>query len=545
MRSRSAGDIGAAPALLLLGALVALWLVWQPPSPDLAGQVYRVDLFSSSGFSIWDNRWYAGHYLLGYSLIFPPLASLVGLRLTGILAVTLSTLIFRRLTTIPAGFRSGPATMLFALSAAGDLFIGRVTFALGVTFALASVLAGTRGHRVSCGVLSLACAAASPVAAAFLVMAACADLSVNRAVGRAAQLAGPALCLAVALLVLFPDGGYEPFGLSSLLAVLAATITLLVLLPPSDRLLRRLAWVYLVSLALAYVLRTPMGSNAVRFGILFAPAALAGRVGVADVQRVILRARTALGPRRAVAAQHHLGIGRVPAIGLLGLLGCAAVAWQVSGPIDQSVGATGDPSAEGAFYAPAIRYLEAHSASQTMRVEVPFTRSHWDATILGGRFLLARGWERQLDTRYDALFYAPILTARAYRAWLLGNGVRYVALSSAPPDFSSTHEVALIHAGLPFLRLAFSSTNWRIYDVLGARPLAAGPGRLRAVEPDRFSLTASAPGRFVVRLHYTRYWTVTTGVAAVSPTADGWTQVDVPRPGEIAITAELPGDLDL
>ena len=287
-----------------------------------------------------------------------------------------------------------------------------------------------------------------------------------------------------------------------------------------------------------------MGSNAVRFGILFAPAALAGRVGVADVQRVILRGRTAVG-RRGPATHRQVAIGRLPATLLLGLLGCGAVAWQVSGPIDQSVGATGDPSAEAAFYAPAIRYLDSQDAAQTTRVEVPFTRSHWDATILGGRFLLARGWERQLDTRYDTLFYAPVLTALAYRAWLLENAVRYVALSSATPDFSSTQEVALIHTGLPFLRLSFSSTDWRIYDVVGARPLAAGPGRLRTVDPDGFSLTASAPGRFVVRLHYTPYWTVTAGVAAVSPTAGGWTQVDVRRPGEIAIAAELPFDLDL
>ncbi len=536
---------GLAPAFLLTAGLLGAWLIWHPPSPDLAGQVYRVHLFSTSGFSIWDNAWYGGHYLLGYSLIFPPLGSLLGVRLTGILAVTLSTLIFRRLATIPDGFRTGPATMLFALSATGDLFIGRVTFALGVTLGLASVLAAVGRHRVLCGVLSLACAAASPVAAAFLVLAACADLSVNRAAGRAALLAVPAVCLALALLVLFPDGGYEPFGLASLLAALAATAAVIVLLPPADRLLRRLAVFYVASLGLAFVLRTPMGSNAVRFGVLFAPAALAGRVGVADVQRVLLGARTAIVRRRP--GDHHRGIARAPAALLLGLLGAATVVWQVSGPIDQSIGAARDPSARYAFYAPAIAYLQSQSRGQTMRVEVPFTRSHWDATILGRQFLLARGWERQLDTRYDALFYAPVLTPAAYQAWLLDNAVRYVALSNAPPDFSSTQEDALIRAGLPFLRLTFASPDgaWRIYRVIAARPLATGPGRLSTVDANGFSLTASEPGRFVVRLHYTRFWTVTAGLAKVSPTPDGWTQVDAGRAGPIAIAARLPGDLDL
>jgi len=544
MRPRSGRDARVAPALLAMAVLLAGWFVWHPPSPDLAAQVYRTHLFSTSGFSIWDNGWYAGHYLLGYSLIFPPLGSLLGIRVTGILAVTISTLIFRRLATLPAGLRTGPATMLFALSATGDLFIGRVTFALGVTFGLASVLAGVRGHRLFCGLLSLACAAASPVAAAFLVMVACADLSINRAAARAALLAVPALCLAAALLVLFPDGGYEPFALSSLLAVVAATTAVIVLLPPSERLLRRVAAFYLASLVLAYVLRTPMGSNAVRFGILFAPAALAGRVGVGDVQRVLLRARTAIG-RRPNGEHPHVGIGRVPATLLLALIGSATVLWQVTGPIDQSVVAAGDPSAQYSFYAPAIGYLDGQSNGQTMRIEVAFTRSHWDATILGRQFLLARGWERQLDTRYDALFYAPVLTAAAYQAWLLDNAVRYVALSNAPPDFSSTQEDALIRAGLPFLRLAFKSPDWRIYQVVGAQPLIAGPGRLSAVDANGFSLTASQPGRFVVRLHYTRYWAVTSGLAKVSPTADGWTQVDAAQPGAIAIAAELPGGFDL
>src|SRR5438445_246870 len=82
----------------------------------------------TAGFAIWDNGWYGGHYLLGYSLLFPPLGDILGIRLTGIVAVALSIVIFRRLTTIANGIRTGPATLLFALGATGDLFIGRVTF---------------------------------------------------------------------------------------------------------------------------------------------------------------------------------------------------------------------------------------------------------------------------------------------------------------------------------------------------------------------------------------------------------------------------------
>src|SRR5206468_1503514 len=138
-QARPARGAGLVPALLLTAVLFTGWLVWYPPSPDLAGQVYRTQLFSTAGFAIWDNGWYGGHYLLGYSLLFPPLGDILGIRLTGIVAVALSTVIFRRLTTIANGMRTGPATLLFALGATGDLFIGRVTFALGVTLGLASV----------------------------------------------------------------------------------------------------------------------------------------------------------------------------------------------------------------------------------------------------------------------------------------------------------------------------------------------------------------------------------------------------------------------
>ena len=529
---------------MLLGLAVALggWLLWRPPSPDLAGQVYRARLFSTAGFAIWDNAWYGGHYLLGYSLIFPPLAALLGVHWTGVLAVVISTLLFARLAARLDGFRVRPATILFAVGATGDLFIGRVTFAIGVTCGLAAVFACVRGSRIGCVVFSLACAAASPVAAAFLVMGACADLTANRARARAGLLGAPAAGLVLALVLLFPDGGYEPFALSSLLAAAGATTALILLLGRDDRLLRHLAWVYLVFLVGVYLVRSPIGSNAVRFGVLFAPAALVGRVGVADVQRVFLRLGGGLrrlgsrpGPTRS--------IGRPAATGLLALLGVVGVLWQVAGPVNQSVGAALDPSSHYDFYLPAIDYLKTQDSGRPIRIEVPFTSSHWDATFLSRSFLLARGWERQLDTRYDAIFYTPVLTAAAYHAWLLDNAVAFVALSSAPADFSSVGEDALIRSGLSFLRPVYTSAHWRIYAVRGALPLASGPGAVTAVDADGFTLRAAHAGRFVVRFHYTPYWTTATGVASVRRAAGGWTEVDVGAPGVVAIAARLP-DID-
>jgi len=525
--------------LLLLGGLLVVWFLWRPPSPDLAAAVYRVHLFSADGFSLWDNNWYGGHYLPGYSLVLAPLATLLGLYWTGVIAVTLSTLIFRRLVAERFGQRTAVASALFALSATGDLFIGRIAFALGVTFGLASVLSIVRGHRVGSAVFSFACAAASPVAAAFLVLAAAADLTTNRRPARAAVLAAPALVLTLVLSVLFPEGGYEPFAFTSLLAAAGASLALILVLPAREQLLRHGAQLYLLALLLAYVVPSPMGSNAVRFGVLFAPAIMAGCVEVSDIQRAFGR----VGRWWQLARRHDPArdsrIGRAGAVWLMALFSAALVLWQVAGPLEQSIGASLEPASRYSFYVPAIRYLEGHSGGAPIRIEVPFTKSHWDATILGERFDLARGWERQLDTRYDELFYSGRLTASAYHAWLLETGVRYVALSDAPLDFSSVQEAALIRSGLPFLREVFTSANWHIYAVIGAQPLASGPGELTAMDGDGFTLYATRPGTFLVRVRYTPYWKIASGLGSVRESAGGWTLLTTDRRGAIVLDAEF------
>jgi hypothetical protein len=506
----------ARPALpaLLLATLLTLWLLWLPPSPDLAGQVYRMHLFAADGFSLWDNNWYGGHYLLGYSLLFPPLAALLGLRLLGAGAVLASTLIFAQLARMRFGSRWAAATTLFAVGAVGDLYIGRITFALGVSFGLGAVLAAASERRWVTLLLSFACAAASPVAGLFLALVGAADLITNRVVVRATVLAVPSLALIVALAVLFPEGGQETFAFSSLLAAGGLSALVMLLVPTRERLLRTGLTLYLLALVLAYLVPSPMGSNAVRLGVLFTPAILVGSVRIQNVRHTAARLA-------------------------LGMLCLGLVSWQLNGPVTQSLQASTDPSTHLTYYQPAIRYLDARADGGPLRIEVPFTQSHWEATILAQHFELARGWDRQLDMRYDGLFYRPHLSASAYRAWLLQTGARFVALCDAPVDFSSRQEATLIRRGLPYLHEVFAAAHWRIYAVQGALPLAQGPGRLTAIEPTGFTLHAAAPGNFLVRIHYTPYWRLASGNATIGEDPGGWTRVSTDRPGTIALDARL------
>ena len=90
------------------------------------------------------------------------------------------------------------------------------------------------------------------------------------------------------------------------------------------------------------------------------------------------------------------------------------------------------------------------------------------------RFPLARGWERQLDIKYNSLFYDHTLTPATYDAWLHKLAVRFVAVSDADLDYSAHEETALIDRGLPYLKLVFESRDWHVYAVQDPAPIAQG-----------------------------------------------------------------------
>ena len=503
---------GVSLALPLAAVLVAVWLVVAPRSPDLAAQTYRAWLFESSGLSIWDNNWYGGHHLPGYSLVFPWLALVFGIKLVGAVAVLVSTFAFERIALRVYGQGARWGAVCFALAAAGDLWIGRVTFAVGVTFAVLAVWALVCGRAWPAGFLAAVCAATSPVAGLLLALAGATHVLVTRRARSGWALVLPVLVVAVPLELLFPEGGWEPFAASSVTATLAVTLAFLYVVGREERLLWIGGWVYL-GVTIVSIAPTPMGSNVDRYAVLLAgPLALCalGRGGFRRSGR----------PSAAVVA----------AVGLI-------VVWTAWGPVRESAGIAGDPSTAGAYYVPLERFLGAHGGA-LVRVEVPFTHSHWEAALLAPRFLLARGWERQLDTKYDPIFFKEGLTSSAYHAWLSNNAVSYVALPDVRLDGSSDEEAALIRAGQPYLREVFRSSHWRVFAVLDSRPLASAPGRLTGLGHDWFSLRFERAGTALVRLHYTRYWTAVAGHACVR-SHDGWTAVSASFAGVVRVAARF------
>jgi hypothetical protein len=492
--------------VVVAAVLVGAWLVVAPRSPDLAAQVYRARL----GLVLWDAGWYAGHLMPGYSVLFPLVASVAGVRVVGAVAVLVSCALFASLAEGRYGSAARVAACWFALAAACDVWLGRVTFSLGVCFGVAAAFALSRERRAWAGVLALLCALASPVAGLFLALVGIAWWVGSRRLVDALVLCVPALLACGALAVLFPEGGSEPFATSALVATLCAGTAVLVLLPGEERALRAGAALYLLAVVLSAVVASPMGENVQRLGVLL------------------------LGPVLVLA-----WVGRRASRAMLWVLGVACLgllAWQLRGPVLETAKAY-DASTRASYYAPLERWLAGRGP---VRVEVPFTRSHWEAALLAPRVALARGWERQLDGRYDGLFYrrGP-LSAAAYRAWLVEEGVTYVALPDAPLDNSSLREAALIRAPQGFLRPVWRSGHWRVFAVVGTAPLVSGPARLVALAHSGFTVSARRAGALLVRVRYTRYFAVDRGAGCVARGPGGWAVVRARRAGTVVVRARF------
>ena len=492
------------PAVLL----AAVYLIWAPPSADLAAQTFRTELFEAHGFQAFSTSWYGGIHLPGYSLLFPPLASVLGVRLVGALAAIAAAVLFARIVVPRYGERARLAVLLFGLGSATNLFTGRLTFALGVAIALGAVLALDRGRPAWAGALAVLSAAASPVAALFLGFAG-GVLFLRGSRREGLSLALPAL-VAIGIVALgFPTGGVHPFVANTFALIAIATVILVVLLPPQERTLRLGAALYLAFCLAVALVNSPIGGNATRLGALMAA------------------------PLFALGAW-----GRRPAW-LVALALAPLLYWQWVAPIRDLTDAVGEPSVEASYYTPLLAELARAAPHEPFRVQVPPTRNRWEAVHVAEAYPLARGWLRQLESDDFGLFQDGNLSAQAYREWLDERGVAFVAVSlGAKPDYLSRDEIDLIHGGLPYLNAVWSDENWELYEVRKPAPLVDKAARITALTPTGFDLDAPDPGRYEVRVRFSPYFQVVSGAACVSASGD-WTEVELAAPGAVRIEARL------
>ncbi len=523
-------------ALAVSAPLAGVYLILDPPSGDLAAATYRSDLFARVGFTLWDNGWYGGHYLPGYSLLAPVLGALVGNRVLLALCTVAAAGLFGLIAQ--QTFGAGGARLAagsFALGASVTMLSGRVAFSLGLAVGLLSVVALERGRTSAAVALAVLTSLASPVAGSFLALAGLAYAlagSTRRGLAIAAAALAPILLLTLA----FPEGGWEPFAPTVFWPGLAGVVLIALTLPRvaaglSPRAVRVLAWgawLYALALVGAFALHTPVGSNAARLGALFAAALVAGTLWEHR------RPTEEVDPTRLGSWLRH------PLVLLA--LAAALLYWQLETPLNDVSELVGDPSVNASYYAPLVGELQERSGGAPLRVEVPMMGTHWESVHLPehGSILLARGWERQLDTRYAALFYegggaGQALTPVTYRAWLYENAVSYVALPDVRLDFAGVAEGRLIARGQPYLREVWRSAHWRLYAVRGAPPLATRPAVLSGVGADSFTLAVPRAGGYTVRVRFTPYWALVRGRGCVRSAPGGWTEVDAGAGGSIRV----------
>ena len=516
-----AGLLAAAVAAGL--ALIAL--LTGASGGDVAAAVYRVDLFRRFGLTLWDNSWYAGHWTLGYSVLFGPIAATLGISLTDVVCAAIAAWAFDRLVAPRFGRDGHVAAGVFAVGTLVQVASGRVPFLLGEAIALLALLAAMRRSWPLAFVLAALSTMCSPLAGAFLALASIAWLLADlpkRNLTVAALLAVVSVPVLV-LELLFPGQGTMPFSTLDFVGMVAPVGALVLLLDASQRTLRIGAAVYGVAVLGCYLLPSAIGVNVTR---------LATSVGLS----LMLFVLPALAVRRRWSFKAPAAVW-----GARALFGAAVVSLGLSEwvPAAGALFGSSNPSSSKAYFSPLVAYLIPHDRPLG-RVEVVPTATHWEGVYVAPRLPLARGWERQLDTADNPIFYAPgRLNATSYLAWLKDNGVRFVALADAPLDYVAGPEAHLVRAGIRGLKLAWRNAHWRVYAVLGTAGIVSGAGTMVSEQASSVVLDARRRGRLLVRIRYSAGWEVRSGHASLRESAGGWLTVSAQSPGRIVLAISL------
>jgi hypothetical protein len=509
------------PAWALTALLAIAYLIVAPQSPDLAAASYRSHLFSQFGFTLWDNSWYGGHHLPAYSMLAPALGAAIGPALLAAISMVAATALFELAIAGRFPRRAARAGAFFFAAGAGiALLSSRVPFDLGLALGLGSLVLAQRARWGAALFVAVLTAIASPVAGAFLGLAALAwGLATEDRHARiwaAALLLASLLPIAV-LTVVFPEGGTQPFVASAFYPAILAVAVVGLALPREQRALRIGALLYALALLGAFVVPSAVGGNVDRLGALAAgPLALCALLDAEPRWRHVL------------------------ALVLIAPL----FYWQVNAPLTDFVSTLGNRATSASYYDPLLgelRTLGVGYGRRPARIEVVPTVDHWEARYVAPAVMMARGWERQLDRYRNGLFYSERpLTPAAYRAWLDEQAVSFVALPDASLDYSGKEEARIVRSPTVsgaggYLREVWRAPHWRLFAVRGAAPLAEPSAALTAATTKSFAVRASLPGTYTVRLRFTPYWALTSGHGCVEEAHEGWTAVRFPRAGTLHV----------
>ncbi|GAA2146131.1 MFS transporter [Actinomadura napierensis] len=486
------------PIVAATVAAAVMHLVWAlylaAEGGDLAAQAAWTDFAWKHPTAAYSFAWYGGMHPASYSVLSPYLMALFGIRTVAVVAGTVSAALTAHLLVRFKAPMALPAALWAAFALSCNTASGRVTFGLGLMFALMAVIVaftprGTPALRCAGMVgLGLLATASSPVAGLFLlVLAATLFLTGRRRAGISLAIGMPIVVGTTSLL--FPFSGVQPISFTAIVVwCIVSVIAILVFAPPNWRFVRIGAGVYLLGIALTWLIPSPVGSNVERLSLVFG--------GMFCLS--------------AVARAH----GRVR-IAVLSVAFIFTASWQVVKPMEDLVHTV--PAASAAANAQGlVDELHALGAQRT-RIEVVPLRSHWEAAGLSRHFILARGWNRQVDAERHEVFYEKdALTPASYRDWLHKWAVQYVVLPGQETDWSGKDEAALVRAGQPYLAEVWHDEHWRLFRVAYPTQLVDPPATVHEVNSGELVVDMPAPGSVLVRASWSPWLGVTGGDACLA-----------------------------
>lgn len=498
------GARAASCAALLAAVAIASSARW---GPDWPAQEFRAWSAAHNGLTVWTNRWYSGQALPGYSVIYPVIAAILGAALTGLVAVVAGAVGAFHLAPPDSVRRRAGYKASVCLVLGADLLIGQVPYLVGVAAGVWAMVMIRSDHRVAAGALAAVCSLASPLAGAFVVMAIPA-VALEYRVRRALPLSGALAGIVVSSVL---GGGGGPFPFTSVAFIWALLFAGVCVAATSDRSIRLFGIGYGALAVALFLVPNPIGGNLDRLGQL---------VALPLVWHVWPRLRLRL---------------RRPAVAVA--LVALATTW-MCWPAVTSIGrGAADPSQSRAYYAGLLHYLRGQDETAG-RLEVAFTREHWEAMFVASAFPIARGWERQTDLSVNSALYRP-LTADIYRHWLDDNAVSLVALPTAPIDFGGRAEATLLRHPPPYLVPAWHDAHWQIWSVASPHPIVTGPATMRHLGTASFELAFTRAGTATVRIRTDTMWSVTQGTGCVITDNSKWLRIHTNRPGPLLISARI------
>src|SRR5262249_41835550 len=260
-------------AALVGGVLAVVYLAWQPLAPDLAAQIARANVVRSAGNVSWWTGWFGGLSLPTYSLLTPSSMAIFGVRATGVAAAVIGGVITGRLVANSRRPRAG--AVAFSVAEMANLLDGRVTFAVSVTLAAASLLALHKQAVLFPPPAAPAPDFPAPLAGLFLGLVLLAVLLTDESRRRdSIAIAAMLLLIGISMALLFPDTGRMPFHPTDLIPAMLMCIGVALFCP--TRVVRTSALLLMLALPVFFAVPGAIGNNVTRLAwICAAPIAVA------------------------------------------------------------------------------------------------------------------------------------------------------------------------------------------------------------------------------------------------------------------------------